>query len=454
MKFTSIILVLIFSVACIKKKEDPIVKTGGTTDSGGSTSGGTGGGGTTARTWGYLFVTTAEVEGYYGFNNDGNPTTKKFDDLCMTEASSRNLTGKYRAVLGANAARSTTSKWILKASSEYRRTDGTTVIGTTSASGIFTFPLDNAISDTASEFWTGLNSNWTTAGSDNCDNFNSPIPTGVVGDASMTDQRAINSGMSVSCSQTKKVLCAEIIAETTTLSAQPTWRKTFISSAVSGGSPTNQDPATRLDGHCQTEANSKGIGHSGKTIYKAFFVANSDSYTKRLPCLTAYCGSGAGEANGWILEASRQYRREDGTTVIGTTNANRIFDFPLTNSFSSTSEQIWTGFTESWAMPTNNSLNTCSFFTSQDSGISTYVGDAGVTNEDAIYTTMATCNTSQKLLCVEQTRSQDVFYSYPGYDAAIIWQDFLVSDTAIKFQVEWNPADENICWYPPHHFHC
>lgn len=53
--------------------------------------------------------------------------------------------------------------WVLEARHPYVRTDKTTEIGTTDANGIFTFPLTNAISDTGSYVWTGINADWTTS---------------------------------------------------------------------------------------------------------------------------------------------------------------------------------------------------------------------------------------------------------------------------------------------------
>jgi hypothetical protein len=43
----------------------------------------------------------------------------------------------------------------------YYRTDGTTLIGTTTASGIFSAPLENAFNETEVISWTGMAQDWT-----------------------------------------------------------------------------------------------------------------------------------------------------------------------------------------------------------------------------------------------------------------------------------------------------
>ena len=51
--------------------------------------------------------------------------------------------------------------WVLAANTKYQRPDST-VIGTTNARGIFTFPLTNSISTNGGfAYWTGLKSDWT-----------------------------------------------------------------------------------------------------------------------------------------------------------------------------------------------------------------------------------------------------------------------------------------------------
>lgn len=52
--------------------------------------------------------------------------------------------------------------WVFSASTTYYRPGLAVTIGTTTANGIFSFPLDNAFVADSSLIWTGLNSNWTT----------------------------------------------------------------------------------------------------------------------------------------------------------------------------------------------------------------------------------------------------------------------------------------------------
>ena len=205
---------------------------------------------------------------------------------------------------------------------------------------------------------------------------------------------------------------------TTTLPAQPAYRTIFVTSGTIEGDDglVSTDGVANLDNLCQTEADSKGIGHDGKTVYKAMIDANSTSIdTRRVACLTANCGAGAGEAVNWVLEASREYRREDGTTVIGTTTSGGIFSFPLDNAITSTSTEVWTGMTTTWASGTNmTSAPACAYWQSQ--GASGTVGDASSTGTALLSSTTTLCSNTRALICVEQTRGSDVFTDYPGYN--------------------------------------
>lgn len=66
--------------------------------------------------------------------------------------------------------------WVLKTNTVYMRPDGT-VIGTTDAKGLFTFPLSNAISSTGGTMLTGFSSNadWTSDINNNCSDWESGV---------------------------------------------------------------------------------------------------------------------------------------------------------------------------------------------------------------------------------------------------------------------------------------
>lgn len=108
-------------------------------------------------------------------------------------------------------------------------------------------------------------------------------------------------------------------------------------------------------------------------------------------------GSGAA---GWVLAANTEYRRQDGVTVIGTTNANAVFDFPLTNSIGTVAGKFYTGLQTNWTV--NSAFNCDDWGSMADER--TY-GDSLSTNANAISENHHDCGTtgpSQYVACVEQ----------------------------------------------------
>ncbi|TGL86928.1 DUF1554 domain-containing protein [Leptospira congkakensis] len=87
--------------------------------------------------------------------------------------------------------------------------------------------------------------------------------------------------------------------------------------------PTNAGVAG-LDSHCANATNKP----AGGGTYKAMV---SDG-TIRRACSTADCSGGTAEHINWVLKTNTEYRRGDGATIVGTTNANGIFNLPLTNN--------------------------------------------------------------------------------------------------------------------------
>ena len=433
MKNLSTLLLIVLVFACQpKKKEDNDLVTGG--NDSGSTTGSSGGGGTSSS-YGIIFMTTTKVDGGYAYTGTVPTYMTKFDDLCASQATAKNLSGVYKALMANHSERhactttncsggaSENHKWVLRANTEYRREDGVTVIGTTNAAAIFEFPLTNSMVDASVDtpVWTGIRDGWVrpvAPFNGTCESWGNNVSgEGFVGDASLTTAEAINKNMYMErqCNSQNSILCAKLVPVVTTLTAQGSSRKIFVSTTTLVGGAANS-AVTRFDNICQTDANTLGIGHDGRTKYKAMFYQGSTSNgaTQRLPCLTGFCGNGAGEAVNWVLEANRQYVRTNGT-VIGTTDANRLLPFPLTNAISATSQTIWTGMTETWARSTIDNQNNCQFFQSNSASDVSYTGDAGSTTETAIYSGTTACDQAARLVCVEQTRSQDVFTEYPDY---------------------------------------
>lgn len=410
-------VVLTLSFACTPKEEEELPVVDAPSESDPETNEPV----VTTPSYGFLFTTTATTNGAFAYTVDGPDLSLAADPMCATEAGNRGLSGVFKAVLGVSGVRVRSSDWVLKNSTQYRRPDGT-IIGSTDSTGALQFPLTNSISATNDRYWTGLQASTEPQLQAHCGRW---IDTGHMfkgeyGDGSATSSAAWSAGDD-DCGTQNKILCAEMIAKTTTLPAQANYRRIFVTQATvqAGTGLVGADGARRFDDLCQSEADDLEISDLGFTSYKAMVHTNTTTgVLRRLSCLTSNCGNGPGEAVNWVLEPNTQYRRVDGTTVIGTTTANAIFDFPLQNSFASTSRSFWTGFTESWASPTNSSVGNCSFFQSNEdsSGVEATVGDSGVTTSAAVNSGLVRCAQQRAVLCVEQKRTQNVFKEYPGYN--------------------------------------
>ncbi|MBS0617839.1 MAG: DUF1554 domain-containing protein [Spirochaetes bacterium] len=110
----------------------------------------------------------------------------------------------------------------------------------------------------------------------------------------------------------------------------------FTSSAYSG----NLGGISGADAKCNADSNKP----NGST-YKAIIALSGAG--GRVACTTGNCSGGPGEHTDWVLYPTTQYTRTDGTTVIGTTTANGIFTFALSNSVGGGSSP-WTGLSTTW----------------------------------------------------------------------------------------------------------
>lgn len=131
--------------------------------------------------------------------------------------------------------------------------------------------------------------------------------------------------------------------------------------------------------------------------YKALIADGSNRYA----CSTANCGGGVIENTDWVLQASTQYRRVDGTTVIGTTTAAGIFSYPVTNGFAATADDVWTG---SWTQGDWTSGQNCSDWSDGTGGVlGSYGANPSATDKYIMVDDSdASCGISKKLYCVEQ----------------------------------------------------
>ena len=163
---------------------------------------GTGGGTSSGSNTKIIFLTATSL-------TDGNIGGKAgADTVCQSDTNIPN-SGVYRALIVDDNRRACTTAncsggagegldWVLKANTTYTRSDNT-IIGTTNSAAIFSFPLTNSISTTASvRVFTGLSIDWTTA-SQTCTNWtsNDSNSGGVYGDPTKVTSFAIGGGISI-----------------------------------------------------------------------------------------------------------------------------------------------------------------------------------------------------------------------------------------------------------------
>ncbi|EID99722.1 PF07588 family protein [Leptospira licerasiae serovar Varillal str. VAR 010] len=148
------------------------------------------------------------------------------DSQCNSDSNKPSGGGTYKALVvdgtnrvactSANCATSGASEhvdWVLKANKKYVQSDGTTVIGTTTSNGIFTFPLSNPFQSTFSGTnltVTGMFADWTSSGN-NCSGWSTASSSSAnFADHTATSTDAIYAGGSIGCSSSAmKIVCVE-----------------------------------------------------------------------------------------------------------------------------------------------------------------------------------------------------------------------------------------------------
>lgn len=151
----------------------------------------------------------------------------------------------------------------------------------------------------------------------------------------------------------------------------------------------------------------------GKIIYltnmpkKANFggVAGADALCNASPPVPgtyrALIADGVTRALGtnWALAPDTKYVRADGSTVIGTTNGNAAFVFPLNAGMGTSGVAIWTGLNADWSSSDDDCNNW-----SGTAGFSATAGLADTTDSQAIMGVLENCATlaGAFFACVEQ----------------------------------------------------
>ncbi|WP_165781766.1 DUF1554 domain-containing protein [Leptospira adleri] len=174
----------------------------------------------------YLFVTTdahnGNLGGVSGADNfcetqkpAGLGTTGRFKALLVTGIGNPDSTriASMNVDANFNGLGDGQTNWVLKADTEYRRTDGTTVVFRTNSRRLFDFLpanlLQNSFATTAGTgIWTALEGNWRSIGS--CA-FWTSADAGDGGEIGLPNERDIQSihGGTITCNTTARVLCIE-----------------------------------------------------------------------------------------------------------------------------------------------------------------------------------------------------------------------------------------------------
>jgi hypothetical protein len=165
---------------------------------------------------GTIFLTSATHSGNFG-------GVAGADTFCQVDVAKPSNGKTYKALLANTTDRiacvtadCTTNGvdehvgWVLAPEKKYYRPDGT-LIGETTAAGVFAFPLTAAISSTNALAWTGLNEDWTTE-TNHCVQWNSAVAFTDYGAQGQTNQTStdalyLNATPVTGCTNAKQLYC-------------------------------------------------------------------------------------------------------------------------------------------------------------------------------------------------------------------------------------------------------
>ena len=165
-----------------------------------------------------IFVSTTTTNGNMGGISGA-------DSICASDATGLSLTGTYKAMIVGTVTTIRTASatanagdgqvdWVLAADTDYIRQDST-VIGTTASTGLFAFPLTNSFASSSLNFYTGLNTDWTSGtapASELCDfgsgSWTDTSSFGAYGDSALTTATTLRIGNNA-CTNTRHLLCVE-----------------------------------------------------------------------------------------------------------------------------------------------------------------------------------------------------------------------------------------------------
>ena len=165
---------------------------------------------------------------------------------------------------------------------------------------------------------------------------------------------------------------------------------------VAGNTTTGTNGIVKADNWCMSDTR-KPVSPSS-SVYKAMLV---DSIN-RVACTTSTptsCSGGVSEHKDWVMHPNTPYVRLDGTTIIGTTDANGLLttqQWDVCDGIVCTNVTVWAGLAMSnaWTSNASNCANWASTATTGGITPSSNIGPGA--------TSGGICAGGFSLLCVEQ----------------------------------------------------
>lgn len=202
-----------------------------------------------------------------------------------------------------------------------------------------------------------------------------------------------NSGGGSSSSSSTSFKCGESGGYCIIFTTNTTLNNAAIDNDTNNGVTGDNDsnPIEEGDAICNADSNKPTSAN-----YKAIIV----KVNLRDACVNANCTpADANDGKDWPLLANTQYRRSDETTVIGTTDGNKIFSNILTSSIGT--GLAFTGVKADWT--SENYSNTCNSYSSNSAAKTSTTANLAQVNVNVFSTATTACSdTTAKLICVEQ----------------------------------------------------
>lgn len=162
-----------------------------------------------------------------------------------------------------------------------------------------------------------------------------------------------------------------------------TGKRIFVTASTYNG---NLGGISGADTKCNADANKPATG-----TYKAYIADG----TNRRVCSTGWC-TDTTEQIDWVTTIGRNYIRADQSALIGQAAFNGLLS-SMSNGIGTTANAIWVGLALNY-----QAGSTCNSWTSSSAAASASAGNSQSTGNPHFNDTATTCNTINRLYCVEQ----------------------------------------------------